>query len=71
MKKKFGLVIAGVVFSASIIGCSIPTYQKSIISEYDSNGKLIGTTITESIVQPSPHSSPMKVKITQEELEKK
>ena len=70
MKNKFVLLIVGVVLSASVIGCSIPTYQKSIITEYDSNGKLIGTTITESIVQSSPQSSPMKVKITQAELEK-
>jgi hypothetical protein len=68
MKKVFVSLTCGFLVTA-MSGCSIPTYQKEISSQYDADGKLIGTTVTETIRQPSPHSSSMKVKITQEDLE--
>lgn len=69
MKKVFKILMCGIAL-VTISACSIPTYQKSITSEYNANGELMGTTITETISQPSPNSSPMKVKITQGDLEK-
>ena len=45
------------------IGCSTPTYYHRITHTYDANGKLLGSVEEEGITQPSPSSSPMKVKI--------
>jgi hypothetical protein len=45
------------------IGCSTPTYMHTITHHYDANGKLVSIDETEGISQPSPSSSPMKVKI--------
>lgn len=69
MKKVFMILTSGIAL-ATLSACSIPTYQKTISTEYNAKGELIGKTVTETITQPSPQSSPMKVKITQDELEK-
>jgi len=45
------------------IGCSTPTYYHKITHTYDANGKLVSIAEEEGISQPSPSSSPMKVKI--------
>ncbi len=48
---------------AFAIGCSTPTYMHTITHHYDANGKLISIEETEGVTQPSPSTSPMKVKI--------
>jgi hypothetical protein len=68
-KVLFLLGILTVVMLAS--GCTTPLYTKTVIHQYDANGKLTGTTVSESISQHDSTGSFMKVNITQQEhLEK-
>jgi hypothetical protein len=69
MKKVLNILVCGAALTV-LTACSIPTYQKTISSEYNAKGELVGKTVTETITQPSPVSAPMKVKITEGELEK-
>ena len=56
---------------AFAIGCSTPVYFHNITHTYDGNGKLIKVEEVEGITQPSPSSSPMKVRIDyQNKIEK-
>ena len=70
MRKILSLLgILTVVMFAS--GCTTPLYTKTVIKQYDADGTLTGTTVSESISQHDSTGSFMKVNITQQKhLEK-
>ena len=59
-------ILAGILLTAAISGCSVPTYYKEVTTKYDASGNTIGTEIKEGITQPDTSSSLMKVNITKQ-----
>jgi hypothetical protein len=49
-----------------VSSCTTPVYTKTVTTHYDAGGKLLSTTVSESISQHDSTASLMKVNITQQ-----
>ena len=69
--QKFLFLLGILVVVMLVAGCTTPLYTKTVIKQYDADGTLTGTTVSESISQHDSTGSFMKVNITQQKhLEK-
>jgi len=50
--KKLMLCVCAVSLTGLFTGCVPQTYQKTVTTTLDASGKITGTVITESIVEP-------------------
>jgi len=63
MKKFLVVLLIGIVFLA---GCTITQFRKKVIVEKDGTGKVIKTTVTEELIQPSRSEEPKQGKYLDE-----
>ena len=56
--RKFRAVILVLVGVMVLAGCTITQFRKKVIVEKDADGKIIKTTITEELIQPSRSEAP-------------
>ena len=57
--KKAVICLSMVSLAMLFIGCVPITYRKTVTTHLDANGKVIDTTITETITEP--HSEPARI----------
>lgn len=55
-------LIALTITAILLTGCVVPTqYEKSVAVTKDANGRIVSTTITETVVQPNQKGKPVKL----------
>ena len=48
-----------IILPIILTGCTLPDYERTAVREYDGEGNLTKTTITEHVIQRDPASRPL------------
>lgn len=59
-----------IIGTVMMSGCTVPSYERTVVKTYDGDGKLLSSIVTEHVRQMDPNARPLLPALEQQTYQK-